>query len=75
MTIAEPVDPVKKKSAPRITFTLHPDDARALIRNIASRAAWFRNRREPDPMIKRMAATEADRLDRIARLISEGVAG
>ncbi len=74
MTIAEPTRPVKKKPAPRITFTLHPDDARALIRNIASRAEWFRNRREPDPMIKRMAATEADRLDRIARLIGDGIA-
>ncbi|MEE3502639.1 hypothetical protein [Acidiphilium acidophilum] len=74
MTITEQPDPVKKNPARRVNFSLHPDDARALIRNLTSRAEWFRNRREPDPMIKSMAATEADRLDGIARMIAEGVA-
>jgi hypothetical protein len=75
MTIAEQHRKVKKNAAARVTFALSPDDARALIRNIASRAQWFRNRREPDPMIKLMAASEADCLDRIARQIGEGVTG
>jgi hypothetical protein len=75
MNIADTADTVKKNPPKRITFSLHPDDARALIRNIASRAEWFRNRREPDPMIKSMGAAEADRLDRIARQIGDGIVG
>ena len=58
-----------------VTLRLPVNDARVLIRNISSRAEWFRNRREPDPLMKAMARQEADRCDKIANKIGAAVKG
>lgn len=75
MVIANNSDPVKKNASRRVTISLPPADALTLLQNIASRAGWLRNRREPDPMIRATCHFHAEKCEAIAAKIANAIGG
>lgn len=65
--------PNKKPRRRKVVLVLDDDLARAVIRNLSSRAAWFTNRREPDPLIKTICQHEAKICERAATAIGNAM--
>lgn len=67
--------PKNNRRRRKVVFILDDDLARGIIRNLASRAAWFGNRREPDPLIKDACLHEAKVCERGATEIGNAMKG